>query len=136
VVAEPQLAGYIDRIRAPYNVNAAAVVAALATLSGLDPVRATIAQLVDERERIRRSLNVFSWIEALPSQANFILCRVRGRSGQWVADALAREGILVQAFPAPVLRSCVRITIGRPEQNNAMLRALGSLPVEPGGPES
>jgi histidinol-phosphate aminotransferase len=134
VISETRLADCIDRIRAPYNVNSAAVVAGLVTLADLDPVWSTIGQLVDERERVRRSLNELSWIEPLPSQANFILCRVRGGSGQWVADALARQGILVQAFSGPVLHSYVRITIGRPEQNDAVLRALGSLVVESGGP--
>jgi histidinol-phosphate aminotransferase len=120
----PELAGYLERVRDPYNVNAAAVVAALATFDDLETVRANVARLIAERERLQRELAATGWLEPIPSQANFILCRVQGRSGPDLADALAQRGILIRAFPTPRLRSYVRITVGRPEQNDALLRVL------------
>jgi histidinol-phosphate/aromatic aminotransferase/cobyric acid decarboxylase-like protein len=44
-----------------------------------------------------------------------------------VADALAKRGILVQAFGGPVLASYVRIAVGRREQNDRLVEALASL---------
>ncbi len=123
----PELAGYLERVRDPYNVNAAAVVAALATFDDLETVRANVAHLIAERERLQRELAAIGWLEPLPSQANFILCRVQGCSGPELADALAERGILIRAFPTPRLQSYVRITVGRPEQNDALLRALREL---------
>lgn len=132
-LSEPRLASSIDRLRAPYNVNSAAVVAALATLADLATVRANVRHLVAERERVRSALAEFTWLEPLPSQTNFILCRVIHKTGQGVADGLARRGILVQAFSEPPMDAYVRIGVGRPEQNGAVLRALGSLDARPGG---
>jgi histidinol-phosphate aminotransferase len=124
-----RLARYLERIRPPYNVNAAALVAALATFDDLDAVQASVARVVDERERLRESLTAISWLEPLPSQANFILCLLKGRDARAVADALLRDGILIRHFPGPRMggdaaRGYIRITVGRPQDNEALVAAL------------
>jgi len=123
----PHLAGHLERIRAPYNVNAAVVVAALATLADLEAVQANVARLIAERERLREALAMFPWLEPLPSQANFILCRVKGRTAQEVVGALARRGILIRGFSDPTMAGYVRISVGRPDQANALIAVLKEL---------
>jgi histidinol-phosphate aminotransferase len=123
----PELAGQMNRIRPPCNVNAAAVVAAMATFSDLDALRATMAQLIAERERLQQALAEIPGLEPIPSQANFILCRVHGSTGTEVAEALVERGILVRSFHDARMRDYVRFGIGRPEQNQALLEALRDL---------
>jgi len=123
----PHLAGYLERIRAPYNVNAAAVVAALATLADLGAVQANVARLIAERERLQEALATFPWLEPLPSQANFILCRVKGRTAQEVVGALARQGILIRRFSDPTMAGYVRISVGRPDQTGVLIAVLRGL---------
>ena len=128
----PRLARYLEQIRAPYNVNAASVAAALATLEDLETVRANVACLIAERERLQDALAAFSWLEPLPSQANFILCRVRGRVGQEVVGALAQRGILILGFSNPSMAGYVRLGVGLPWQNDALLDALREIDEERG----
>ena len=123
----PHLAGYLERIRAPYNVNAAAVVATLATLADLEDVQANVACLIAERERLQETLATFPWLEPLPSQANFILCRVKGRTAQEVVGALARRGILIRGFSDPAMAGYIRISVGRPDQADALIAVLREL---------
>jgi histidinol-phosphate aminotransferase len=123
----PKLAGWLERIRAPYNINAAAVVAALATLADPEPVRANVARLIAERERLGESLAALTWLEPLPSQASFILCRVRDRTAREIVDALAQRGILIRGFSSPTMAGYVRIGVGRPDQNEKLLAALREL---------
>jgi histidinol-phosphate aminotransferase len=123
----PRLAGWLERIRAPYNVNAAAMVAAMATLADLETVQANVARLIAEREWLRESLATLTWIEPLPSQSNFILCRLKDRTGQDVVSGLAKRGILVRGFSDPTMAEYVRIGVGRPEQNQKLLAALREL---------
>ena len=123
----PHLAGHLERIRAPYNVNAAVAVAALATLADSEDVQANVARLIAERERLREALATFPWLEPLPSQANFILCRVKGRTAQEVVGALARRGILIRGFSDPTMAGYVRISVGRPDQANALIAVLKEL---------
>jgi histidinol-phosphate aminotransferase len=89
----------------------------------LNNVRVTIV----ERERMRIEIEKLGWLEPLPSYTNFLLLRSEGRAPASVRDALAQRGILIRAFKSPRLADYVRITIGRPEQNQAVLAALRSL---------
>jgi histidinol-phosphate aminotransferase len=123
----PDLVDYLERIRPPYNVNEAAVVAALATFADLETVQANVTRLIAERERLQEELAAFSWLEPLPSQANFILCHLRDHTPQEVVDALIRRGILIRKFSDPAMAEYVRISVGRPEQNEALLAALREL---------
>jgi histidinol-phosphate aminotransferase len=123
-VTSPPIAQALEKLRPPYNVNAAAVVAALATFEDMDRVQATLSTAVSERERLRAALAELPGIEPLPSQANFVLCRLEGRTGREVAGALAETGILIRSFSTPALEDAVRITVGRPEQHDVLLAAL------------
>jgi histidinol-phosphate aminotransferase len=125
-VASPEIAGAMARLRPPYSVNTAAVVAALATFDDLGHVQATIARIVAERDRLYTALAGLPGVRPIPSQANFILCRLNSHSGQEVADALAAQGILIRSFSDPSLADAVRITVGRPDQNDALIAALKS----------
>jgi histidinol-phosphate aminotransferase len=125
-VATPEIAGALARLRSPYNVNAAVVVAALATFNDMGHVRATAARIVTERERLEAALADLPDVHPLPSQANFVFFRLERSSGQEVADALASRGILVRSFSDPGLADAVRVTVGRPNQNEAFLAALYS----------
>ena len=120
----PGLAEYVNRIRAPYNVNAAAVVAALTTLEDLEAVRANLSRLVEERERLRKALMDIAWMDPLPSDTNFVLVRVKGRDAHAVVDALARQAVLTRGFSSPEMAQHVRISVGTPEQNDALVAAL------------
>jgi histidinol-phosphate aminotransferase len=126
-VTSPEIAAAMARLQPPYNVNAAAIVAALATFEDMAYSRESIARIVAERERLQGALAGLPGVEPLPSQANFILCRLKGRTGQELADALAEQGILVRSFSAPDLADAVRISVGRPDQNDALLAALHSI---------
>ena len=70
------------------------------------------------------------WLEVFPSQANFVLCRVREtggaapRSARQLKLALQQRGILVRYFDRPGLRDCIRISVGKPEQTDALIEAL------------
>jgi histidinol-phosphate aminotransferase len=125
-VTSREIAGAMARLRPPYNVNAAAIVAALATFEDMAHTQEAIARLVAERERLQEALAALPGVQPLPSQANFLLCRFQGLSGRELADALAEQGILVRSFSAPNLADAVRITVGRPDQNAALLAALQS----------
>ena len=100
---------------------------ALVILEDMETVQASVAHLIAERERLRQVLAAIPWLEPLPSQANFVLCRLWDRSGQKLANALAQRGILIRKLSHPALAEYVRITVGRPEQNDALVAALREL---------
>lgn len=118
------LAQDVERIRPPYNVNAAAMVAALATFADMDAVQTNIGRLVEERERLQGALREFPWLVVFPSEANFVLCRVVDREAGAVVDHLLDHGILIRGFTGGRMEDYVRISVGRPKQSDAVLDAL------------
>lgn len=120
----PQLAAQLERIRAPYNVNAAVLAAALATLEHLEEAQTRVAQVIAERERLRETLSTLPGLEPLPSQTNFVLCRVEGRRPEAIIEGLEQRGILIRGFSSPRMEDYIRISVGTPEQNDALLAAL------------
>jgi histidinol-phosphate aminotransferase len=123
-VAPQKIADQIMRTKSPYNVNMAAIVAVRASLEDQDYLLANVRRIIAERERLFAALMRVKFLQPLPSHANFILCRMIGCSAHNVRDALAARSILIRAFGMPRLRDFVRISVGTPEQDEVLVRAL------------
>ncbi len=120
------LIGDLWKIKQPYNVNVAAQQAALASLQDLDWLWQNVRALKAERERLFAALDRLPTLYPAPSQGNFILSRVAGGQALALKQHLAGLGILVRHFDTPALRDALRISVGRPEQNDALLDALSA----------
>jgi histidinol-phosphate aminotransferase len=120
------------KAKQPYNVNVAASVAAIASLDDPAYLDWTVTTLVAERERLFDGLSTIPWLSPYPSSANFILCRVAPEinAAQLKADLAHKHGIFIRYFNKPGLTDCIRISVGKPEQTDALLSALSSYPVD------
>jgi histidinol-phosphate aminotransferase len=123
VMARP-LADLIWRVKVPYNLSVAAEQAVLATLEDTSDLEANVARLVEERGRLAEGLAAISWLRPYPSSANFVLCDVAGVAARDVRDQLREGGILIRYFDSPMLRNCIRISVGKPEHTDRVLEAL------------
>lgn len=112
------------KIKQPYNLNAAAQAALIASLEDAALLQERVRRLIDERERLFGLLSGVPFLRPLPSQANFVLCRVAGADAKDVWQRLRDRGIMVRYFEAPRLRDCLRISVGLPEQTDALIAAL------------
>ena len=115
------------KAKQPYNINVAASAMAIASLQDLDYLAANVARLRAERQRLYEELSAISFLRPSPSQANFILCQVVGRPALALKEDLARQGVLVRYYHTALLQDYIRISVGRPEDNAAALRALRAL---------
>jgi histidinol-phosphate aminotransferase len=118
---------HLWKIKQPYNVSVAAATAALASLQHADRLEAIGRQIIAERRRLFEQLQAIDWLEPYPTQANFILCRVVGRDAYQVKAVLAQAGILVRYFNKPGLEDHIRISVGRPQDSDALLSKLMEL---------
>ena len=119
-----EIASYLLKIKPPYNVNAAALVAVQESLKDVDFLMSRVKAIIDERERLFTELKKLKFLKPFPSQANFILCSVlNGRAAQ-LQQKLRDKGILVRYFDTPLLRNSIRISIGKPENTDALIKAL------------
>jgi histidinol-phosphate aminotransferase len=126
-VGNPELIRVLERLRAPFNVNRIAQIAALTALDDLGYVRRVVKKIKRERERLRRNLSSLG-LRVFPSEANFLMVDV----GTWklkaseFCDYLAEKKIFVRdlsGFRGAGSRY-VRITVGRPKENKKLLIAI------------
>jgi histidinol-phosphate aminotransferase len=115
------------RLKSPYNVNGVAQAAALATLEDLPQAQANVDKIVAERARLVNKLTELPYLTVYPTQANYVLCRVHGRPIAALRAAMERHGIILRYFGGPLLGDCVRISVGTPMQDEALLLVLRSL---------
>ena len=59
-----------------------------------------------------------------PSEANFILCSVSGKDARSTYLNLRSKGILKRYFDTPLLKDFIRVSVGKPEQSDALVAAL------------
>jgi len=127
LIAHAEIIALLRRIQAPYPIPALCVDVALAALSpqGVAQAQERIAVLLSERGRLVRSLPAAVGVLAVyASSANF-LC-VRFADAQKTYRSLLALGIIVRDVGRyPGLAGCLRITIGSPQENTAVLGALG-----------
>ena len=114
----PEIAGYLNRVRPPFNVNTMAQGAALAALHDDEHVARSRALNASEMATVEAGLMALGF-QPLPSQANFLFFDV-GRDGRVVFEALLRQGIIVRHIEGRLLR----VTIGLPEENRYFLDTL------------
>lgn len=121
-VADPELAGFLERARHPFNLSLLGEEAALAALDDAEHV-ARSRRVNDEGVRyLTEELGALG-IEVGPTDANFVLAR----TGAGAYEALLREGVIVRPMGGFGLPEHVRITVGLPEENEKLVKALQTL---------
>ncbi len=123
-IAPTGVADLILRTKSPYNVSAAALVAAQASLDDAEYLLGNVRRIIAERERLSGELAGTGFLRPLPSCTNFILNSIQGHTGLELRGALAKRGILTRAYDSPRLRDYIRISVGRPEQDDRVVAAL------------
>jgi len=124
-IAQPRLSDVLNRIRQPFNVNTLAQAAAGAALAdapflqkSFDVNRAGYAQLCGAFDALGLSY--------IPSHGNFVLVKVGDddAAGARVNLALLKRGLIVRPVANYGLPQWLRISIGLPEENAALIAAL------------
>ncbi len=121
-VSSAQMADLLNRVREPFNVNSLALAAAEAALADEDHVAESQAMNSAGMQQLTRGLNELE-LTYIPSVANFITLDL-GRPAAPVYQALLRQGVIVRPIANYGMPNHLRVTIGRPQENERFLQAL------------
>jgi histidinol-phosphate aminotransferase len=121
-LADPDAVGLLNRIRPPFNVNSLAQVAALAALEDESHVLECVRLIEAGRHFLYDEFKALG-LRYVPSRANFILVDV-GRSAAEIYQKLLREGVIVRPMTSFGMETALRITVGTPEENRRLVKAL------------
>ncbi len=114
----------IDKVRPPYNISVLNAEATLFALEHADEYERQAQLLCQERSQLQHQLHALPGVTAFPSEANMILVRVPDARACF--EGMKKRGVLVKHIAGlhPLLANCLRLTVGTPEENTAMLAAL------------
>ena len=118
-----------DKVRLPYNINVLTQASAEFALERMHVLDQQAAEIRKERSRLYAALSEMEGITPYPSVANFILFRVpQGRATE-LFTGCREQGILIKDMGATCgpLADCLRVTVGRAEENAAFLHMLSHL---------
>jgi histidinol-phosphate aminotransferase len=126
-VAAPAWTTELNKVRQPYNLNALTQAVAPVLLAEKALLDEQAACLRGERARLEVALGGLPGVTVHPTQANFVLARVPDAT-RWF-EALKAARILVKNLHGwhPLLEQCLRITVGTPQENDALLAALKAI---------
>jgi histidinol-phosphate aminotransferase len=126
-VAAPEWIAEFDKVRQPYNLNALTQAVAPVLLAEQGMLATWATQLKAERASLEAALAQLPGVTVFPTRTNFVLVRVPDAPG-WF-DALRGAGILVKNRHGvhPLLEHCLRITVGTPAENRALIAAMTAL---------
>ncbi len=114
----------LEKVRLPYNVNVLTQLVAEKVLQHGDVLQRQAEAIKSQRAELKRRLEAISGVEAFPSDANFILFRLR--HADEVFAGLRERGVLVKnlSHAHAALKDCLRVTVGTAEQNVKFISAL------------
>jgi len=122
-VGPADLIAGLAKVKDSYNVDAVSIEVAAAALQDQDWMRANAERIRSERDRLMQRLAALGF-DVTPSESNFLLARAPDSGAAACYEWLKSRGILVRYWNLPRLADKVRITIGTPEENDALLAAL------------
>jgi histidinol-phosphate aminotransferase len=116
----------IEKTRLPYNINTLTQISAEFALSHKAVFDEQTRAIREAREALFGRLAGLSGVTAFPSAANFILLRLAEGRAAPVHASLKSAGVLVKNLHGahPLLRDCLRVTVGIPDENEAFIAAL------------
>ena len=120
----------LEKLRLPYNVNVITQLVATQIMQHYDVLQHQADAIKQTRTKLCDFLKNLRGIEVYPSDANFILFRLDEASK--IFRLLQQRGILIKNLDNshPLLKNCLRVTVGTPEENDHFCNTLRDLIAE------
>jgi histidinol-phosphate aminotransferase len=123
-IADPEVVQACEAVVLPYHLSTQTQLAGLLALRYTDEMETRVALVAEERGRVAAALGAMP-VESWPSEANFILFRPLHNDADKVWSGLLERSVLIRNCASwDGLGGCLRVTIGRPDENDRFLTAL------------
>ncbi len=121
-ISSSKLISYMERARMPFNVNLLAQAAATAALQDETFIKKTRRTILQGKDYLYRQLNKLN-LRFVPSVANFILIDT-GRDSRKLYKQMLKLGIIIRDMKQYGLNNFIRVTIGKPSENQKFIEIL------------
>lgn len=125
-IGHERLIAGLMKVKDSYNVDAISIAAATAAIEDQAYLAESCRKVIAERRRLSTALTGLG-LPPLPSESNFLLATCTRPGARELYESLKQRRILVRYFNQPGIDDKLRITVGTPEQNDALIGALAQL---------
>ena len=124
--AAPEIIALLNKVKYPYNINQLTQDYALQMMENAGDVDEWVKTLLRERARLQHLLTITPCVEKVyPSDANFLL--VKATDANAIYAYLTEQGVIVRnRHTLSLCGNCLRITVGAPSENDALMQALNN----------
>ena len=125
--AHPEIIGLMNKVKAPYNINVLTQKEVMRRLEEQGLIQQQVHQIKLEKEQLLLEFKSIAFIKKVfPSDANFFLVKMDDSKRRY--NELIDRGIVVRdSSKNPNCANTLRITVGTPDENNALIIALRSM---------
>lgn len=126
IVGHPKIIEQLNKIRLPYNINILTQLSVLFALEHNDVFLEQSTLICQHREQMNRDLSTLPDLHCYPSRANFILFKTLKHDASVIFQRLKEQNILIKNLSPQgrALTNCLRVTIGKTNENLAFIVAL------------
>ncbi|MEN8264308.1 MAG: histidinol-phosphate transaminase [Nitrospirota bacterium] len=121
MAADTDIINEVNKVRLPFNLNSLSQQVAIEALKDKKKMNSGIRSIISERKKLLREMRKIKGMKTYPSDANFILFKVR--DADKVYNSLLGKGILIRNMKG-IFEGCLRVTVGTPKENSDFLSAL------------
>ncbi len=124
LAGSPAWIGQLEKLRLPYNVGVLPQLVAEKLLGHHEVLLQQAEQIKRDRAKLYQQLSEIAAVKVYASEANFLLFRVADANR--VFNGLKQRGVLIKNLNSghPMLKDCLRVTIGTPDENVKFIAAL------------
>ncbi|MCK5595682.1 aminotransferase class I/II-fold pyridoxal phosphate-dependent enzyme, partial [bacterium] len=127
MIASEKVVEHVNKVKLPFNLNSISQRIGIIALKHKKKCDEAIKTILSERDRLLGEMQKNSMIYTFPTEANFILFRTK-ISSKTVFNTLLSNGILIRdVTDSKLLKNCLRVTVGKPSENDAFLRAISQI---------
>ena len=117
----------LNKLRLPYNINALTQVSIQFALENISVFNDQAKQICEQREILISALQNIDELQVFPSEANFILFKMRQSSADKVFTSLLEKKVMIKNVANNnLLKNCLRVTVGTESENKIFINALKS----------
>jgi len=124
IVACEETTTLLNKVRPPNSVDVITLKLAEFALEDVEWVRLKVRETLAERDRLISEISKLRGVKVYPSVANFFLIELVERDRDEVYTEMLKRGFVLRRLDDPALRRCLRISVGLPEDNDALLETL------------
>ncbi len=130
LIAREDIALELDKARLPFNITyPTQIIGEIVLTEGREEIKKQIKTIKEERDKTINEVKKIKGVKVFSSDANFFLIKVK--NGNLIHKKLIEKGILVRNMShLPYMENCLRVSIGRPEENKAFVEALKEVMAE------